>query len=118
MENQIYVDVESALRLIRGNKKLYHRMLGMFLASEDYLALEESLAAGDNERSAHLAHSIKGVTGNLSMTPLFEVSMQLMLELRQGSADAATIEKYRQVLVATQDQVRIVMADLEAEGFA
>ena len=100
--NPQLMDVEAALGRIRGNKVLYNKMLQMFLQGKDFESLEESLAGDDYVRAGEVAHAIKGVTGNLSLTALFEVSTQLMNELRHGDApDEKTLADYRGLLKKT-----------------
>jgi HPt (histidine-containing phosphotransfer) domain-containing protein len=114
MERKQYIDLESALGRVRGNKKLYRRMLGLFTQSKEFAALEDSLAAGDLNAAAGYAHSIKGMTGNLTLTKLFETSTALMNELRQGQMVAESIAAYRDALEKTKTAVDEVMAEMDA----
>ena len=110
--NPQLMNVEEALGRIRGNKVLYNRMLQMFLQGKDFEALEESLANNDYARAGEVAHAIKGVTGNLSLMALFEVSTQLMNELRHGEApDEKTLTDYRFLLKETIQCVEGYLAD-------
>lgn len=97
-----YADLDAALQRLRGDKKIYGQMLVLFLTSKEFSALEESLAAGDYEKSAQLAHTIKGVTGNLSLTLLFDTSTALLNELRDGIYQEVTLSSYRDALVKTR----------------
>lgn len=109
-----YIDLDAALARIRGNKKLYRRMLGLFLQSTEFDALEESLAQGDLAKAGEYAHSIKGMTGNLTLTAVFELSTQLMNQLRAGTRDEQTIAAYRDALEKTRMYVSEVLPELEA----
>ncbi len=110
-----YVDMESALARVRGNKKLYRRMLGLFLDGKEFSALEEALAQGDWAKAGDVAHAIKGITGNLSLPALFETSTQLMAELRQGPAARETIDSYRDAYEKTRVSVEDVTRAIDAE---
>lgn len=111
-DNLIYVNSAEGLARVRGNATLYKRMLGMFVGSTEFAALEEALAAGDWARGADVAHAIKGMTGNLSLTAIFDASTELMLQLRQGAPDEALLAHYRAVLEETQLQVAQAIATL------
>lgn len=111
-----YVDVDTALSRVRGNKKIYVRMLGLFLKSEEFATFEERLEADDRPGAGEVAHAIKGMTGNLGMDPLFEVSNQLMDELRAGTRDEEKIALYRDTLEKTRQSVEALMPQLEAEA--
>lgn len=108
--NNNYIDMETGLSRIRGNKKLYIRMLDMFLKSKEFEALDQSLGEKDYAKAADVAHGIKGMTGNLSLTALFEISMQLMQELKSGAPDEGTVKNYYDILSATRAEVTSVIS--------
>lgn len=110
-EDKQYVDLDGALARVRGNKMIYKKMLGLFTKSAEFDAFEEALAAQDYARAAEVAHGIKGMTGNLSFTKLFETSAELMVQLRDGPADPQLLADYRDALEKTRD----VVARLETE---
>ncbi|WP_302779980.1 Hpt domain-containing protein [Intestinimonas butyriciproducens] len=82
------VDVHGALERFMGNEALLERMLQRFTGDANYAQL---LAADkrDTEEALRAAHTLKGMTGNLSMTalcPLFTRQVEL---LRAGDPDGA-----------------------------
>jgi len=105
-----YVDVEAGLARVRGNKIIFERMLKLFLDSPEFAAFEESLSEGDHARSANVIHGIKGMTGNLSMKPLSELSAQLNEQLKQGAPDEQTLADYRDAYEKTRAYVEAIMA--------
>lgn len=108
-----YIDLESALGRVRGNRKLYARMLGMFTGSEEFGAFEQAIKAGDLARAGEVAHGIKGITGNLGFTKLFDTSNELMVQLRAGSYDAALLESYYAALEGTRASVQALLPQLQ-----
>lgn len=100
-----YIDLDGGLARVGGNAKLYSRLLGMFLKSKEIDVFEEAIAENDIPKAADAAHAIKGVSGNLSLTVLFETSMQLMNQLRNGQKDDALIEIYREAVLKTREAV-------------
>ena len=109
------IDLDEGLGRVRGNKKVYRRMLGLFLKSAEFDALEDKLAAGDVAGAADVAHSIKGMTGNLSLVAVFDASTRLMQQLREGNADGEAIEQYRAALRTTMETVETLAARLDEE---
>jgi HPt (histidine-containing phosphotransfer) domain-containing protein len=103
-----------ALERVRGNKTLYRRMLNLFLDSPEFALLEERLASKDYEKAAVTAHTIKGMTGNLSLNAIFELSAALMSECRQGAPNAETITQYREAYQKTVAAVKEVAAEIDA----
>jgi len=111
-----YINLAEGLGRIRGNKALYVKMLGMFLGSKEVHMLEKSLLAAENpEEAADLAHTVKGLTGNLSLTALYETSNALMVALKAGKWDDTLTEQYRQALEKTLERTTELKQRLEAE---
>lgn len=111
-EMNTYIDLDSALARVRGNKTLYKRMLGMFTGSEEFIAMEDALQKGDFARGAEVAHGIKGMTGNLGLTRVFETSEQLMVQMRAGAPSEALVAEYRDALDKTNQAVEQLMPEL------
>ena len=110
-----YIDLPAALGRVRGNKKLYRRMLDMFLSSTEFDVLEQCLSQGDLEGAVAPAHAIKGIAGNLSFIKLFDTSTALLESLRNNSYSDALAQTYRQALQQTQVAVKALAQDLDAQ---
>lgn len=83
-------DVDEALDRVMGDQDLYVMMLGMFLqsAAENDIKAEDFDEA-DLEGLIKRVHTLKGVTGNLGLTPLFERYTESLGQLRSGNGKAA-----------------------------
>ncbi|MDL2253552.1 Hpt domain-containing protein [Ruminococcaceae bacterium OttesenSCG-928-I18] len=113
MSEKVYIDIETGLGRVRNNKKLYSRMLGLFLQSPDLEAFENAVTAGDTAKAAEAAHAIKGVAGNLGLDAVFEDSNLLMGELREGTLNEELIATYRADLAETRKQVEAALPTLQ-----
>jgi len=83
-------DVNEALDRVMGDEDLYVMMLGMFLSSvEENPIKPEDFDAGDLEDLIKRVHTLKGVTGNLGLTPLFNSYTESLGLLRGGDGKAA-----------------------------
>ncbi|MDR1605005.1 MAG: Hpt domain-containing protein [Gracilibacteraceae bacterium] len=111
----VLINTDSGLQRLRGNKKLYRRMLQMFLDGPECGRLEDALAGAD-PAAADAAHTVKGMAGNLSLDALFETSTILMNELRTGATAPAAAAAYRDALAQTRDAARALIAEWEAEA--
>jgi HPt (histidine-containing phosphotransfer) domain-containing protein len=100
-----YIDIESALARLRGNKALYVKMLGLFFAGNDLSELEAAVAENALDKAGNIAHAIKGVAGNLSLTALYDESVELMQTLRRGELDPALFEEFRETYSETRSLV-------------
>lgn len=83
------IDTEDALERFSGNSDLYVRMLGKLPASVRGMDTMSAIESGNIEEAITRAHTIKGVTGNLSVTPLYDAYTKITNELRAGKPDAA-----------------------------
>lgn len=89
-------DIDEGLRRFMNNSAFYERMLGKFVESAESLEVMEYLESGDNEKALTNAHTLKGVTGNLSLTPLYKAYDEIVTLLRANDP-----EKAKQVMAAT-----------------
>ncbi|MCL1805569.1 MAG: Hpt domain-containing protein [Clostridiales bacterium] len=110
-----YINIKEALTRVRDNKKLFRRMLGLFMESGEFANLEDSLMQKDYGKAADAAHAIKGMTGNLSLTELFKISTRMMEELRQGIASEESQADFRAAYSQTRLYVEEVMAEMDGE---
>ena len=84
------VNVDEALDRVMGDQDLYVMMLGMFLSSvAENPVGPEDFDAGDLEGLIKKIHTLKGVTGNLGLTPLFNSYTESLGLLRDGDGKAA-----------------------------
>jgi HPt (histidine-containing phosphotransfer) domain-containing protein len=110
-----YINLKEGLGRVRDNKKLFRRMLGMFMESGEFAVMEDFLMQKDYAKAADAAHAIKGMTGNLGLTELFKISTRMMEELRQGDTAEESQADFRAAYSQTRKYVEEVMAELEAE---
>lgn len=108
------INVKEGLARVRDNKKLYKRMLGLFLESGEFASLEEYLTQKEYAKAADSAHTIKGMTGNLSLTAIFNQSTRMMEDLRQGVASDEAEARFRAAYSQTRIYVEEVMKELDA----
>ena len=82
------LDSTAGLRRVAGNNKLYVKLLREF-ASQQADAVEQihqALVAKDSERATRLAHTLKGVAGNLGAEPVEAAAAAVESLLRGGAA--------------------------------
>lgn len=83
------VDTQDALKRFSGNGDLYKRMIGKFPASAESLEVMSFMKEGDYATAVSNAHTLKGVTGNLSITPLYTAYTEIVNSLRANEPDKA-----------------------------
>jgi HPt (histidine-containing phosphotransfer) domain-containing protein len=72
-----------------GNGALYERMLGKLLKLLKTGVPDPDFDCGHYEDVIEQAHAIKGATGNLSVTPLYEAYTEIVSLLRAGKPEEA-----------------------------
>lgn len=71
------------------NEALVTKFVGKFLADQSYQLLDSSLKAGNYDEAFRAAHTLKGVTQNLSFTKLYKSSHEITEALRTKDYDRA-----------------------------
>ncbi|MBR1455749.1 MAG: Hpt domain-containing protein, partial [Oscillospiraceae bacterium] len=79
-------NVEEGLNRCMNNEAFYLRLVNMAIDDPNFVRLHETVRAGDLKAAFEAAHSLKGVLGNLSLTPLYAPVAEMTEELRAGAA--------------------------------
>lgn len=86
-------DVETTLKRFMGNEAIYQKFLGKFPDDPNYVNLGKNLEAGAFEAAYECAHALKGVVGNLGLTPIFQKVSDLVEELRNKAPEDVNVER-------------------------
>ena len=90
---ELGVNVDEGLDRVMGDTSLYEMMLGMFLDAVRDNPVEPAQFDGAGlDDLTKTVHMLKGVTGNLALTPLFNGYNQSLILLRAGKAAEAKTE--------------------------
>lgn len=95
-------DFAAGLRRLGGNRERYLKILAQFCSRYDRTAqeIQEALQAGDLPTAQRLAHSLKGLAGNIGALRLYQASSELDSALRQSDAPSAAplLQEFDQAL--------------------
>jgi len=83
------VETDSALRRMNNNRNLYERMLGKFVGMMEKTAVPTDFDNNDYKEVADRVHTVKGTSGNLSITPIFKAYSEAMDLLRADKPEEA-----------------------------
>lgn len=75
-------NVDEGIARCVGNEALYLRLANSVLKDPSFDRLAEGIRGGDLNGAFEAAHALKGVLGNLSLTPLYETAASLTEKLR------------------------------------
>jgi PAS domain S-box-containing protein len=107
------IDVDRVLRTLSGNRGLFLDIVGIFQNSYSDAGgrLDRYLAEGDLEAAAELAHDLKGTSGSLGATALYEASQALDDELRTGPPSQGTVSRFKAALGAVLEEMKVYLAE-------
>ena len=75
-------NVKEGLGRCMNNESFYLMLINKFLSTTDLSILDNALKNNDLDTAFKEAHSLKGVCGNLSLTPLYNVLVEMVEHLR------------------------------------
>ena len=91
------VNTKEGLNRCMNKEAFYFKMLKMGLANDSFEKLEKALAAGNLEEAFESAHALKGVLGNLALTPIYKPLAE-MTEMLRAKRDADYVKIYQPIL--------------------
>ncbi|MCH5207833.1 MAG: hypothetical protein J1F04_03015 [Oscillospiraceae bacterium] len=97
------VNIDEAMNRFMNNEGLYIKMLAKLQPNIEKLPVLSLCEAGDNEQALANAHTLKGITGNLSLTPLFNGYTRIVELFRAGKPDDA--QKMLKDILPVQDEI-------------
>ena len=75
-------NTDEGVQRCMNNVDFYLMLVNKGLKDEDLLNLKAAVSSGDYQKGFEVAHAMKGVYGNLSLTPLFNVASDICEHLR------------------------------------
>jgi two-component system, sensor histidine kinase and response regulator len=106
------LDTGAGLSRVGGNKKLYSKLLRQFVEQQSAVVgqIADAHASGDTSLAERLAHTLKGVAGNIGATQVQAAAGALEKGIRDG-ATGQDLDVARQRVAAALDPL---VADLRA----
>ncbi len=113
------VDVAGGLKRVAGNRKLYRSLLSQFAEKHGEAATEvsEALRSGDAGLAERIAHTVKGIAGNLGITAAQHSAARVEKAIRdQDAATNSLLAELHNVLQAQASKVSAALASTQEEG--
>ncbi len=107
-----FVDAESALARIRGNKAVFKALLNSFLKNTQFQQLKDEINAEDFDAAAKSAHALKGITANLSLPAANEMATLLESKLKGGLGVAESLSEMDEIMAKTVSSIETVLSQL------
>ena len=111
------LDVSAGLRRTLGKIPAYHSMLRRFVAGHASVPrqIREALAAGDRQHAELLAHTLRGVAGNVGASAVQQQARQLELALHERVPDGPVQALLETLEVALAQQIESIAVALPPE---
>ena len=74
-----------------GNEEIYFKFLKKFFDDRDYVEFNKLMLEARYEEAFNSAHAIKGLTGNLGMTKIYEYLVIIVEKIRNSNFDEIDI---------------------------
>lgn len=91
---ELGVNVDEGINRLMGNASLYEKMLGTFVNMLEKSTVDPDFDSENYDDVIETTHAIKGASGNLSITPVYEAYTKIVDLLRNKQPEEA-----REVLV-------------------
>ncbi len=92
-ENLPGIDMAAGLKRISGNQKLYRNLLQSFCRDNEQTVaqIRQALDGKDMDTARRLAHTVKGVAGNIGAMDIFEAAQVLEHGIANGDTSVTTL---------------------------
>jgi HPt (histidine-containing phosphotransfer) domain-containing protein len=97
-------NVEEGLERCMGMEDFYLEMIELGMSDERFEALGRNLDDNDLDEAFETVHALKGVIGNLALTPLYETISEITEHLRKR--EAIDYKLLYDKLIEQRDQVK------------
>jgi len=115
------ISVKSGLAKAGGNRKLYRKLLSKFRRNhaDDASDIKKALEMDDLETATRLAHTVKGVSGNIGAQDLYLAAVDLEVALGQDQTENITglLNAFSEALDLVLNSIAdLELKDPDAEG--
>ena len=80
--NQFGANTKEGLDRCMNNEAFYLRLVDKAINDDSFIKLKDELENKNYDEAFKIAHSLKGVLGNLSLTPLYYLAVEITENLR------------------------------------
>lgn len=112
------VDIAGGLMRVAGNKRLYRDLLVQFATKQSEVSSQicAALQDGDRKLAERIAHTVKGVAGNIGLGKVFTAAEKLERAIREAHAGLPVLlEEFDQVLSRQVQAIQAATRDSKAD---
>ncbi|MEF9961928.1 MAG: Hpt domain-containing protein [Erysipelotrichaceae bacterium] len=90
-------DIEGTMNRFLNDEDLYISCFETFLKDEAFAKLGNAIQKNDFQSAFDYAHTLKGVAGNMGLTPMYQIISKMVEELRNKHYDSLN-EDYQLIM--------------------
>jgi HPt (histidine-containing phosphotransfer) domain-containing protein len=110
MADVTYINEEDGKKRVMNNGKLYAKLLTKFKTDTNITDLVAFVNVQDWDKALGAAHTIKGIAANLSLTELFNQSLDVETQIKGKSVNPESLENIKDCFTETLLAVEKVIA--------
>lgn len=101
------IDLDGALQRFLGKKSIFEKMIKKLPKAVEDNPVQEFFEKKDYDKALANAHTLKGLTGNLSVTPLYEAYTEICDKIRGNDHDGA-YEVFKNILPKQEEIITYI----------
>jgi CheY-like chemotaxis protein len=112
------IALSSGISRVGGNKQLYAKLLCKFRESQQNVVAEirAALHSGDRETAGRLAHTVKGVSGNVGAESVYSAAAELEKAIKEGQQNIDhPMARFGSQLKIVMDGIKVLEESLAAQ---
>ena len=110
MSDVVFINEEEGKKRVMNNGKLYAKLLTKFKTDQNLNDLADFVDAQDWDKAKAAIHTIKGIAANLSLTELFNQSLDVETQIKGRSLKQESLENLKTCFTETLIEVDKVIA--------
>jgi two-component system, sensor histidine kinase and response regulator len=113
------VDVAGGLKRVVGNKQLYRDLLVQFAGKQGdaNVKISAAIECGDRELAERIAHTVKGVAGNIGLGQVFTAAEKLEKAIREvDPVVPEVLEEFTRILSRQVQAIQQAIHEVTADG--
>jgi len=101
----VYVNVEEGINRVMKNTSLFVRLLTKFKSDTNINELETAFSRGEIDKVKNAAHTIKGLSANLSFIELYKQVVKLEAQTKEGVLNNDQLAEVRKTYDITLTEI-------------
>ncbi len=101
------VDIPSVMERFVDDEALYEKCLYIFFDDKAFSELNDAIKSNSYQEAFDSAHTLKGVSANLGLTPLYDAICHLVESLRRSEYESAQ-QQYSSIYAELEKLIKAV----------